>query len=415
MDSEDNSFYAYEVQPGTDMPISPAPAERTWMDESDRRFAYRCLPLVIANQAGWFLPNPSSFIAVWDGGLSKESVRIWFESPGHTQGTVPSNAVARLADHQSLRQWDCHHRHSLPVPDASIRRTLGQGADQHLQGRRPGPGRDHRDRLAARHVHHELEADPPPASPSTSRKASRSVWSCPCLEASPRASSPVRLPIAADPELQAQHRDWAESRKQFIDDLQQEGTEAVRRGGSWPWSRSGSRRDSTSSRRSSWSERWPWSWQSRCSACCWPSSRRNASCPRSRFARGSSRSSGPILPRESGLWRPSGCWILTGRSGESARTPLVEAEAAPSCPTTRAVILRKPRTWNPCGAPERSDGDRFVARDDPPLARVPPSRRISRRVVTGVSSLRRRRPGRLSRPFPGTGRPDPVDDHNHHG
>ena len=28
-------------------------AERAWMDSTDRRFAYRCLPLSIANSMGW--------------------------------------------------------------------------------------------------------------------------------------------------------------------------------------------------------------------------------------------------------------------------------------------------------------------------------------------------------------------------
>lgn len=35
--------------------IRPAPLERDWMDTSDRRFAYRCLPLNIANAHGWEL------------------------------------------------------------------------------------------------------------------------------------------------------------------------------------------------------------------------------------------------------------------------------------------------------------------------------------------------------------------------
>ncbi len=35
---------AYVID-GHDMRIRPAPVERQWMDDSDLRFAYRCLPL----------------------------------------------------------------------------------------------------------------------------------------------------------------------------------------------------------------------------------------------------------------------------------------------------------------------------------------------------------------------------------
>ena len=90
MEGDDATFHAYEVQPAGDMPITVAPANRDWMDQTDKRFAYRCLPLVIANQAGWFLPCPTSFVAVWDGGTQKECVKLWYEVQGHKPGTTPT-------------------------------------------------------------------------------------------------------------------------------------------------------------------------------------------------------------------------------------------------------------------------------------------------------------------------------------
>src|SRR5262249_34583231 len=56
--------------------IRPAPLERDWMDSSDQRFAYRCLPLNIANAHGWELLCPSGFSARWDGLNHKETIRI---------------------------------------------------------------------------------------------------------------------------------------------------------------------------------------------------------------------------------------------------------------------------------------------------------------------------------------------------
>jgi len=56
--------------------IRPAVTERDWMDQTSERHAYRCLPLSIANAAGWEILNPSSFSAVWDGGPGPDAVRI---------------------------------------------------------------------------------------------------------------------------------------------------------------------------------------------------------------------------------------------------------------------------------------------------------------------------------------------------
>ena len=46
---------------GHQMDIRPAPVEREWMDATGERFAYRCLPLNIANAHGWEILCPSSF------------------------------------------------------------------------------------------------------------------------------------------------------------------------------------------------------------------------------------------------------------------------------------------------------------------------------------------------------------------
>src|ERR1700722_13319430 len=46
----------------------PAPVTRPWMDAAPEAFAYRCLPLNIANAHGWEVLCPSSFEAFWNGG-----------------------------------------------------------------------------------------------------------------------------------------------------------------------------------------------------------------------------------------------------------------------------------------------------------------------------------------------------------
>jgi len=46
----------------------PAPATRPWMDDTRDAFAYRCLPLNIANAHGWEILCPAAFSARWNGG-----------------------------------------------------------------------------------------------------------------------------------------------------------------------------------------------------------------------------------------------------------------------------------------------------------------------------------------------------------
>lgn len=67
---------AYRIQPGQGPLIRPAPHTREWMDESPDRFAYRCLPLVIANSHGWEILCPHAFEATWNGGGQGSDVTV---------------------------------------------------------------------------------------------------------------------------------------------------------------------------------------------------------------------------------------------------------------------------------------------------------------------------------------------------
>lgn len=58
------------------LPLVCAPASREWMDATDQRYAYRCLPLLIANQAGWFVLNDTPVECIWDGTREISGVRI---------------------------------------------------------------------------------------------------------------------------------------------------------------------------------------------------------------------------------------------------------------------------------------------------------------------------------------------------
>lgn len=63
--------------------IRPAPVERDWMDRSPEAFAYRCLPLDIANAHGWEVLCPAGFEAAWDGGTAADAITIAADAPPH--------------------------------------------------------------------------------------------------------------------------------------------------------------------------------------------------------------------------------------------------------------------------------------------------------------------------------------------
>lgn len=61
------------------VPVAPARPDREIFDRN--RHAYRCLPLSVANAAGWELLCPDGFTAEWDGGDSVESLKVYPDNP----------------------------------------------------------------------------------------------------------------------------------------------------------------------------------------------------------------------------------------------------------------------------------------------------------------------------------------------
>jgi hypothetical protein len=66
---------AFRLFPTT-FAIHPSASHRDWMHDTDGRFAYRCLPLVIANQGGWTLTSGRTVVARWNGGDEPEDLAI---------------------------------------------------------------------------------------------------------------------------------------------------------------------------------------------------------------------------------------------------------------------------------------------------------------------------------------------------
>jgi hypothetical protein len=64
------------VDPSWQPLIRPAEGTRPWMDATPESFAYRCLPLNIANAHGWEILCPCDAEACWTGRSGTEDVKV---------------------------------------------------------------------------------------------------------------------------------------------------------------------------------------------------------------------------------------------------------------------------------------------------------------------------------------------------
>lgn len=76
-------------------PLRAAPAKRDWMDATPEGFAYRCLPLTIANAHGWEVINPIGFEAAWKGGVDKSAAAVVFDD----EAALPPGARVKPMSH----------------------------------------------------------------------------------------------------------------------------------------------------------------------------------------------------------------------------------------------------------------------------------------------------------------------------
>lgn len=74
-DGRDLPLVAYRIRVGGPS-IEVAGAARRWMNETTLGFANRCLPLRIANQAGWFILSHEQVEVVWDGRAGVNSLTV---------------------------------------------------------------------------------------------------------------------------------------------------------------------------------------------------------------------------------------------------------------------------------------------------------------------------------------------------
>ncbi|MGH6781101.1 MAG: DUF6065 family protein [Sphingomonadaceae bacterium] len=102
------------VYPSWQPRIRAASPRRGWMDGTPERFAYRCLPLNIANAHGWEILSPCGFEAEWNGGSAAGDVTVRTDpgTPAHVgpvalfgQGTFTFHIEGLLRTPEGYNLW----------------------------------------------------------------------------------------------------------------------------------------------------------------------------------------------------------------------------------------------------------------------------------------------------------------------
>jgi hypothetical protein len=87
----DETLIAFRLNARPSIRLVPASSARAWMQATNERFANRCLPLLIANQAGWFLLNSHPIRVTWDGGNELSNLQVEY-----LKGFPPYPAVSHF-------------------------------------------------------------------------------------------------------------------------------------------------------------------------------------------------------------------------------------------------------------------------------------------------------------------------------
>lgn len=242
--SEDSRLFAYEIHSSADMPIRSAPLERDWMDGSPDRFAYRCLPLTIANQAGWLIENPVTFRVVWDGTVYQQGLQIRFgEDPqvNPTAGsvfTVAAGVPAPNVQGASRRDARISSHFGCGIVTFSLPYLFRTPPSVNLWVK--GPTNYIKD--GAQALEGIVETDWNPATFTMNWKLTRSNYPVRFERGEPIAMivpvprgfaegmQPVRAPLSAEPELREQYLEWRRSRDEFLAGCRNRTPEIVQAG-----------------------------------------------------------------------------------------------------------------------------------------------------------------------------------------
>ncbi len=209
-----NNLVAYRVG-GFAMKLVPAPPSRAWFDQTTHGFANRCLPMHIANQAGWFVLNDRPLRAIWFGGNASDQVIV------ESEGDPPYAAISHFG--HGILTFTMPYLFRTPPGMATLLR---------------GPSNAPKDAIAP--LEGLVETDWAVATAAMSWRFTRpNTWiefaqDEPICMVVPQSIAllerlrPMIRRITDDPETQAQYQAWKQSRDQFNRDVQSRDPKALK-------------------------------------------------------------------------------------------------------------------------------------------------------------------------------------------
>lgn len=98
-------MYQWEDSP---VEIKPLPVKRDWMDFTDKKHAYNCFPLSMANRIGWGVSLKENLSFIWDGINDSSSVHVkilsdsQFFHPNRGNRTISIETGVRISPQKNV-------------------------------------------------------------------------------------------------------------------------------------------------------------------------------------------------------------------------------------------------------------------------------------------------------------------------
>lgn len=212
------TLIAYQIEQSAP-PLVPGQQDRDWMDGTSNRFAYRCLPLTIANCSGWQLLCPTSLTIYWNGGPHTSDMRFEqhdqeielnrFATSHFGHGIVTFHAGYLFRTDQNWGLWTRgapnYIKDGVQALDGLIETDwLPFTFTMNWLMTRPG------------FVHFE--------------KGEPFCFITPIPHLMLDSIKPIIKPIASEPDVEREYRQWSQSRNDFNSRLRQNDPEALAQG-----------------------------------------------------------------------------------------------------------------------------------------------------------------------------------------
>jgi hypothetical protein len=202
----------------TKMPIITAQTNREWMEQTPSRFAYRCMPMLLANQAGWMILSGYDISVAWDGRPALEGLTVL-----NLGGEKQCSALSIFGS--GILTFTLPYLFRTP-PGYNL---IAQGpTNSPKDGIAPLSGIIETDWAESTFTMNWMFTRPHHT--VTFAKDEPICMIVPQRRYELENINPIIRDVSSDPELHADYLKWADSRRQFNEDLKKDNTQARKDG-----------------------------------------------------------------------------------------------------------------------------------------------------------------------------------------